>query len=114
MAKAVPSHLIQQLSGKIDRKREDIYLAHRLGKTVVSHYPRHKNPKKITEAQTAAFSSFADAVREAKRQLNDPQLREQWQTLFDEQKEHPQAGQKQYHILRNFVIASLQKAAKYQ
>ncbi|MBR1808017.1 MAG: hypothetical protein IJ776_01330 [Paludibacteraceae bacterium] len=114
MAKAVPSHLIQQLSGKIDRKREDIYLAQRLGKTVVSHYPRRKNPKKITQAQTAAFSSFADAVREAKRQLADPQLRLQWQALFDEQKNHPQAGQKQYRVLRNFVIASIQKAPENQ
>ncbi len=114
MAKAVPSDLIQQLSGKIDRKREDIYLTQRFGKTVVSHYPRHKNPKKITDAQTSAFSSFGNAVREAEQQLADPQLHEHWQTLFDEQKQHPQSGQKQYHILRNFVIAAIQKSLKNQ
>ena len=108
MAKANPNVLIDQISGKIDRQREDIYLAHRLGETVVSHYPRHKDPKKITALQTAAFSSFADAVREAQRQLADPQLRQQWQELFDRQKKHAPAGKKQYRVLRNFVIASLQ------
>lgn len=110
MAKAVPSDLIQQVSGKIDRKREDIYLTQRFGKTIVSHYPRHKDPKKISEAQVSTFASFADAVREAARQLADPQLREQWQSLFLQQKKNPSAGGKQYHILRNFVIASLRNA----
>ncbi len=112
MAKAIPSVLIEQLSGKINRENEDIYLAHRLGKTIVSHYPRRKDPKKITSAQTAESSAFALAVREAARQLADPQLRQQWQTLFDEQKQHAPAGKKQYRILRNFVIASLKEASQ--
>ena len=89
--------------GKLDHDSE-MYFCTRLGETVVSHYPKHKDPKKITDRQKARHAMFRDAVAEADRQLRDPQKAAEWRRRFDEQK---RTSEKPYRLFRNFVIASI-------
>ena len=105
MAEASFSDPIDHISGRRDRSSETYYCI-RLGRKIVSHYPKHKNPKKITARQRDLSSNFAIAVRQAQTELANPLRRAYWQQLFDEQK---QTAEKPYLILRNFVIASLSK-----
>ena len=99
---------VDQLNGRINHK-SDTYFCTRMGKKVVSHYPLHKNSKKITPLQRDAFANFGQAVHQAKIELADPERKAFWQQLFDKQK---QTAEKPYLILRNFVIASLTKQNK--
>lgn len=87
--------------GRLDHDSEKYY-THRYGKTIVSNYPLHKDPAKITDRQRACHSAFQAAVRSASSELADPVRRAYWQDLFDHQPEP-----RKYHILRNFVIAKL-------
>lgn len=105
MAKAELDILLNKLSGKLSGD-EEIYITHRHGKTVISHYPRHKNPKSITPAQKANSSVFAQAVKQAKLELADPTRRAHWQSLYDAHLRDPKAP-KYYATLRGFVIAQL-------
>lgn len=105
MAKASFEDPINHLKGRRDRTSET-YFCYRLGQKVVSHYPLHKDPKKITAHQRDLSSNFARAVQQAKTELADPARKAYWQQLFDEQK---RTAEKPYAILRNFVIASITK-----
>ena len=49
------------IHGSLDHDSE-IYYAKRLGTTVASHYPKHKDPKKITAHQHDLNNRFAKAV----------------------------------------------------
>ena len=93
------------LHGRLDHESE-IYFTNRFGETVVSHYPKHKDPKKISDRQKARHAVFHDAVAEADRQLKDPQTAAEWQQRFEEQK---RTAKKPYRLLRNFVIATIAK-----
>jgi len=105
MAKAELEIPFARINGRLDRNSETYYCT-RFGKAVVSHYPRHKDVKKITATQKTRYSLFAQAVARAKSDLADPQKRAAWQSLFDKQQHI--AG-KHYRILRNFVIAAIMK-----
>lgn len=91
------------IHGRLDHSSE-MYYAKRLGRTVVSHYPKRRNPKTISERQKALNANFQAAVQQAAAELADPSHRAYWQALFDKQPT-PQ----RYRILRNFVIAQLTK-----
>ncbi len=105
MAQAKPDNILKNLRGKLS-KDSDNYFTTRYGKLVVSNYPRHRDPKKITSHQRELSASFAQAVQQAKIELADPQKRAVWQQRFEEQKT---TSEKPYVVLRNFVIASLTK-----
>lgn len=98
------------INGRLDHANET-YFCTRFGRTVVSHYPRHKNKKKITSHQRDLSSNFADAVRQAENELADPQSKDCWMQRFEEQK---QTAKKPYVILRNFVIAEITKQTSSQ
>ena len=104
MAKADLEVPFNSIRGKLDQESE-IYYANRLGETVVSHYPKHKDPKKITAHQHDLNNNFRQAVTQATAELQDPQRRAYWQEQFNTQKEP-----KKYKTLRGFVIAQLTKA----
>lgn len=105
MARAAYTDPVDHLSGRKDKSSETYYCI-RLGKKIVSHYPLHKDPKKITAHQRDLSSNFARAVEQAKTELSDPVRKAYWQQLFDEQK---RTAAKPYQLLRNFVIASITK-----
>ena len=96
---------VEHLTGRKNSKSETYYCV-RLGKKIISHYPLHKDPKTISTRQRDVIASFSQAVRQAQRELADPERKAYWQQLFDEQK---RTATKPYLILRNFVIASLSK-----
>ena len=104
MAKADLEVPFSGIHGKISKDSE-IYYTHRYGKTVVSNYPRHKDPKKISANQHERQSQFRQAVAQAKAELADPDRRAYWEDRFLHQ---PTVG-KQYKVLFNFVIAQLTK-----
>ncbi len=101
MAKADLEFPISGLHGRLANDSET-YCAKRLGKTVVSNYPKRQNPDKTTDSQRANRSRFQQSVLAAKAELADPLRRAYWQSLFDKQHEP-----RRYKILRNFVIARL-------
>ena len=91
--------------GKLDHDSE-MYFCTRLGETVLSHYPKHKDPKKISNLQKARHAVFHDAVVEADRQLKDPQTADEWQQRFQAQR---RTAKKPYRLLPNFLIATIAK-----
>ena len=103
MAKADFEAPVSGMRGRLDHD-SNVYFTNRFGETVVSHYPKHKDPKKITDRQKARHAMFRDAVAEADRQLRDPQKAAEWRRRFDEQK---RTSEKPYRLFRNFVIASI-------
>ena len=105
MAKATTDSILNNLKGKLSKNSLN-YFTTRYGKLVVSNYPTHRDPKKITPHQHELNVSFAQAVQQAKVELSDPQKRAEWQQRFEEQKT---ASEKPYVTLRNFVIAQLTK-----
>ena len=96
---------ISSIHGSLDHDSE-IYYAKRLGTTVASHYPKHKDPKKITSHRHDLNNRFAKAVTQASEILQDPGQCAEWQTRFEEQKH---TAKKPYKLFRNFIIATLAK-----
>lgn len=103
MAKSGLEVPFNQVSGRISKDSE-IYYTNRFGQTVVSNYPKHRDPKKITAHQHDLNARFSQAVVQAGAELADSARRAYWQDLFDRQKEP-----KQYKTLRGFIIARLTK-----
>ena len=108
MAKAELDILLNKLSGKLSSD-DEIYITHRHGKTVISHYPRHKNPKSISPTQKVNSSIFAQVVKQAKQELADPAHHTYWQQRYDEYKTNLKPSDKYYFTLRGFVIGQLSK-----
>lgn len=126
MAKAELNILLDKLSGRIlgDSK---FYTTHRHGRTVISNYPIHKDPKSITPSQRANSSGFGQISRQAKQELDDPVRHAYWQELYDQYKRLANKNLKKantqffgpnspavikdkyYETLRGFVIAQLSK-----
>ena len=104
MAKADLEIPFSGIHGRLQSDSE-IYYAKRLGETVVSHYPRHKDPKKITAHQHDLNNNFRQAVTRAGTEITDPQRRSYWLEQFNNQPK----TQKRYKTLRGFVIAQLTK-----
>ena len=126
MAKAELYILLDKLSGRLTGDSE-FYATHRYGRTVISNYPKHKDPKSITPSQRANSSGFGQISKQAKLELADPVRHEYWQDLYDQYKRlankslkkantqffgpNSPAVQKNkyYETLRGFVIAQLSK-----
>ena len=108
MAQAELNISLDKMSGKIYGD-SDIYISHRYGKTVISHYPKHRDPSKITPRQHELNSSFAQISKQAKQELADPARRAYWQQRYDEYKSTAKPSDKYYFTLRGFVIGQLAK-----
>ena len=108
MAQAELNITIDKLSCKI-YVNSDVYIANRNGKTVISHYPKHRDPKSITPHQRELNTSFAQLSKQAKVELTDPDKRAAWQQRYDEYKANYRPSEKYYFTLRGFVIAQLSK-----
>ena len=124
MAKAELDILLSKLQGRLTGS-SDLYVTNRYGKTVISNYPRHKDPKKISARQRANSSSFGEAAKQAKLELADSVRLAYWQARYAEYTalaakslnhanavffgEHSAAvaRQKFYSTLRGFIIAQL-------
>ena len=83
MAQAELNITIDKLSGKIYGD-SDVYIAHRYGKTVISHYPRHRDPKNITPHQRELSVAFGQVSKQAKAEMSDPVRHAYWQARYDE------------------------------
>ena len=62
MAQAELDILLNKLSGRLTGDSK-FYTTHRHGKTVVSNYPLHRDPKKVTAQQQAQSDAFGKAVK---------------------------------------------------
>ena len=126
MAKAELDILLDKLSGRLTGDSK-FYTTHRYGRTIISNYPKHKDPKSITPSQRANSSGFGQRSTQAKQELDDSVRHEYWQDLYDQYKRlankdikkantqffgpNSPAVQKDkyYKTLRGFVIAQLSK-----
>lgn len=124
MAKADLDILLDKLQGRLTGDSK-FYATNRYGKTVISNYPLHKNPKNFSDVQRATFSSFGECSKRAKLELSDPTRQAYWQEQYDQYKslanknlkkaniqffgpDSPAVIQdKYYKTLRGFVIAQL-------
>ena len=127
MAKAELDILLDKLSGRLTGDSK-FYTTHRYGRTIISNYPKHKDPKSITPSQRANSSGFGQRSTQAKQELDNPVRNEYWQDLYDQYKRlankdlkkantqffgpNSPAVQKDkyYKTLRGFVIAQLKKS----
>jgi len=108
MAQAELNIAIDKMSGKIYGE-SDVYIIHRYGKTVISHYPKHRDPNSLTQHQRDLNTSFAQISKQAKLELTEPDKRAAWQQRYDEFKANLKPSEKYYFTLRGFVIAQLKK-----
>ena len=108
MAQAELNITIDKLSGKI-YGNSDVYIANRNGKTVISHYPKHRDPKSITPHQRELNTAFVQLSKQAKVELTDPDKRAAWQQRHVEYRANYRPSEKYYFTLRGFVIAQLSK-----
>jgi hypothetical protein len=81
MARAELDILLNKLQGRLTGD-SDFYLTNRYGKTVVSNYPLHKNPKSLSDNQRATFAAFGEVSKQAKSEMNDPARFAYWQERY--------------------------------
>ena len=105
MAKAELDILLNRLSGRLTGDSK-FYATHRHGRTVISNYPIHKDPKSITANQKANTASFGQISTQATLELSDPERRAYWQSLYEAHLKDKKAP-KYYATLRSFVIGRL-------
>ena len=130
MAKAELEVLLNKLRGRITGDSK-FYATNRYGKTVISNYPLHKNPKSISANQRANSASFGELSKQVKAEMQDTDRLVYWQNLYDQyrklaNKNLPKANaqffdidpnttpldkQKYYKTLRGFIIAQLRNRA---
>lgn len=119
MAKAELDILLNKLQGRLTGDSE-FYVTNRYGKTVISNYPLHKNPKSLSANQRATFAAFGEISRQAKAEMQNPARLAYWQNMYDQyrklaDKNLPKANtqffgtpsDKYYKTLRGFIIAQL-------
>lgn len=124
MAKADLDILLSKLQGRLSGDSK-FYAMHRHGRTVISNYPKHKNPKVISAHQKANSSIFAQVSKQAKLELSDPSRQAFWQEQYDQYQrladknlkktntrffgpDSPAVTRdKRYTTLRGFLIAQL-------
>lgn len=90
MAKATLEVPFSSISGRLSGESE-MYVTTRFGETVISTYPKHRDPKKITDRQRVLNANFAQAVAQAKVELSDPIRRAYWQEQFTQYQRNPAA-----------------------
>jgi hypothetical protein len=108
MAQAELNISLDKMSGKIYGD-SDVYIAHRYGKTVISHYPKHRNTSNFTPHQRDLNNNFGAISKQAKQELADPARHAYWQSLYDTYKANLKPSDKYYFTLRGFVIGQLSK-----
>lgn len=126
MAKAELDILLDKLSGRLTGDSR-FYSTHRYGRTIISNYPKHKDPKSITPSQHANSAGFGQRSTQAKLELADPVRHAYWQDQYDQyqrlanknlKKANTQffgpnspavIKNKYYETLRGFVIGQLSK-----
>lgn len=113
MAKAKLEIPFSSVSGRLSGDSET-YVTMRYGETVISNYPKRREPKKITQHQKDLNANFAQVVAQVKLELSDPVHRAYWQEQFDKHQRatanKPTA--QRYKTLRGFTIAQLTKQQK--
>lgn len=77
MAKAELDILLDKLSGRLTRNSK-FYSTLRHGKTIISNYPLHRDPKKTTAGQRANSDAFGQAVKLCKAEMNNPERLAYW------------------------------------
>lgn len=81
MAKAELDILLNKLQGRLSGDSE-FYVTNRYGKTVISNYPLHKNPKSLSANQRAVFAAFGEVYKQAKMEMQDPARLAYWQDQY--------------------------------
>ena len=82
----------------------------RLGPKEMYTYHLHKG--KWSAGVEANRELFKVAQKQAIAEMNNPERLIYWQTLFEQQLDHPQQGEKQYVKLQCYIAAQLLKALK--
>ena len=121
MAKAKLHIILDKMSGRFTGDSE-FYTTHRYGRTVISNYPLHKNPKYITANQRANSSSFGLLSKQVKAEMQDADRLAYWQNLYDQYRRMANTNlskanaqffgtpsDKFYKTLRGFILAQLKK-----
>ena len=131
MAKAELDILLDKLSGRLTGDSQ-FYTTNRYGKTVISNYPLHRDPKKTTAAQRANSDSFGNAVKQCKAEMANPERLAYWQEQYTAYKKAANKhlaranvqffgstngvpnvpADKYYKTLRGFIIAQLGRQKK--
>ena len=131
MAKAELDILLDKLSGRLTGDSK-FYTTHRHGRTIVSNYPLHRDPKKTTEGQRANSNAFGKISKQAALEKKDPERLAYWTERYEAYKKAanrnlaranaqffcidsnttPSAKQKYYETLRGFIIGQLRVQQK--
>ena len=82
MAKAELDILLDKLSGRLTGDSK-FYTTHRHGRTVISNYPLHRDPKKTTEGQKANSNAFGQMVKVCKEEMNNPERLAYWMERYE-------------------------------
>ena len=83
MAKAELDILLDKLSGRLTGNSE-FYVTHRHGRTIISNYPKTRDPKKISAKQRENSASFGELSKQCKGEMSDPDRRAYWETRYVE------------------------------
>ena len=75
-------------------------------------YTYHKHQGKWSQAATNNRQLFKFAQQQALKEMQNPEQLAHWQTLFEEQLNHPKPNEKQYVKLQCFITAQLLKTIK--
>lgn len=128
MAKAELDILLDKLSGRLTGDSK-FYTTHRYGRTIISNYPLHRDPKKTTNGQRANSDAFGQAAKQCKIEMSDPERRAYWQACYEAYKKAASKNlakanveffgdtnglptvpaDKYYKTLRGFIIGQLRK-----
>jgi hypothetical protein len=126
MAKAELDILLDKLSGRLTGESK-FYTTLRHGKTIISNYPLHRDPKNTTAGQRANSNAFGQAVKLCKAEMNDPEKLAYWTARYEAYKKEasknlakanvqffgetngePNVPADKYYItLRGFIIGQL-------
>lgn len=125
MARIVPASPFESMSGKFDRN-ERIVMRTRNGR-VHAYAIQHPYEGPLAESRKRAISAFAEAVKQCKTEMADPERLAYWQTQYNEyiklankslnranrrffgEGSTAAAQGKYYSTLRGFIIAQLRK-----
>ena len=131
MAKAELDILLDKLSGRLTGDSK-FYTTHRHGKTIISNYPLHRDPKTTTEGQRANSKAFGQTVKQCKVEMNDPERLACWTERYEAYKKAANKNlakanaaffgvtngvpnvpkDKYYSTLRGFIIGQLRVQKK--
>ena len=131
MAKAELDILLDKLSGRLTGDSK-FYTTHRHGRTIVSNYPLHLDPKKMTERQKANTGAFGEISKQAELEKKDPERLAYWTERYEAYKKAANKNlakanaqffgetngvpnvpkDKYYETLRGFIIGQLRVQKK--